>query len=349
MTTTVAIVGAGGAVGARLAAALTDLDVRLGVRRPTAGRRRVDAADPHALDEFCAGADVVVNCVGPIGPSRPDILAAAARADAAYVDAAALGPDEGLLSVADGRPAVLAAGATPGASELLLWWAAARFSRPPALMTAYAATVDQLTPGSAEDFVSSLGGDHGMPGAALVNGTIVPRALTRLPAQRLPFLPDEVTGIPFLSHDAAVTGRRIGVRELRCYQLFDSGSPVLAALNRRLPHDTGSTDPAGTEQLRSVVDAVVAGRPAYQIFMVESLDGGRAEIALARVPSTYALTAAVLAATVRALDEVPPGRHRAADVLSPRLLPDCVRAAGGQVWTLDGALSAYADVEAGVV
>ncbi|NUT35312.1 MAG: hypothetical protein HOV79_19835 [Hamadaea sp.] len=216
-------------------------------------------------------------------------------------------------------------------------------------MTAYAATVEQLTSGSAEDFLSSLGGGHGTAGAALVHGAVVPRAVTRLPAQRLPFLPDEVTGIPFLSHDAAVTGRRLGIGELRCYQLFDDNSPVLAALNSRLPHDAGAGGPAGADQLRSVADAVVAGRSAYQIFMVESVDGDRAEIALARVPSTYALTAAVLAATVRALDDLPPGGHRAADVLAPQLVVDCVRAAGGQVWTLDGTLSAYADVEAGVI
>ncbi|NUT38114.1 MAG: hypothetical protein HOV79_34125, partial [Hamadaea sp.] len=112
----VAIVGAAGAVGGRLAAALSDLDLRLGSRRPAAGHHLVDAADPQALAEFCADADVVVNCVGPIGRSRPAVLAAAAHVDAAYVDAAALGSGEVLPSGAHGRPAVVAAGATPGAS-----------------------------------------------------------------------------------------------------------------------------------------------------------------------------------------------------------------------------------------
>jgi Saccharopine dehydrogenase NADP binding domain len=340
----IAIVGAGGVVGRGLAGALTGAEVRLGSRRPAPGQHRVDAADARTLAGFCAGADVVVNCVGPIGRSRPAVLAAAARAGAAYVDAAALGSDEHLLSTTDGRPALFGAGAVPGASELLLRWAAARLPRPPATMTAYTATLDRMTPGSAADFLSSLGGDHGTPGGSLVDGMVVAHAVPPLAAQRLPFIPDEVTGVPFLSSDAAAVGRRIGVRELRCYQLFDTGSPVLAALNRRLPHDPGAA-----EQLRSVVDAVVAGRSPYQVFIVESVDGDRAEIALARVPSTYGLTAAVLAAAVLAVDDLPSGRHRAAEVLAPHLFAACVRAAGGRVWTLDGALSGYADVDAGAV
>ncbi|WP_422768958.1 hypothetical protein ACN28C_19375 [Plantactinospora sp. WMMC1484] len=350
MTRTVAILGAGGAVGARLAAQLTDFDLRLGSRRPKSGHRCVEATDPAALTDFCAGADVVVNCVGPIGRSRRAILTAAETAGAAYVDAAALGLDEELLSAADGdptRPALFGAGATPGASELLMRWAAMRLAGRPVAMTVYAATLDQMTPGSAEDFLTSLSGEYGNSGAALVGGVVVAGALTPWTGRRLPFIPDDVTGIPFLSRDAAVTGRRVGVGELRCYHLFETGSPVLAALHRRLPGAT--KEPAAVGELRAVAGAVVAGRSAYQIFVVETTAADRTEVAVVRVPGTYGLTAAVLAAAVRGVPEVSPGRYRAAEVLAPDLLPGCVRAADGQLWTLDGPLAGYADVEAGAI
>lgn len=83
MKQTVLVLGAGGYVGGKLMAALTQCDDM----QPIAGLRRkravagqaslcLDATDPQALAQALRGVDVVVNCIGP----APDVMLKAAQA-----------------------------------------------------------------------------------------------------------------------------------------------------------------------------------------------------------------------------------------------------------------------------
>src|SRR5437762_12354893 len=148
----IGILGAGGEVG-RATARLLDgrAELRLGGRR-----------DHESLDRFCAGCDVVVNCTA--APARELVAAAAMGAGAHYVDPAGdgllLDRMAGVCRAHPGRTALLAAGASPGLTGLLPRWLAGQgFDRPLAL-TGYACAMDRFSPGSAADFLASLGRDH---------------------------------------------------------------------------------------------------------------------------------------------------------------------------------------------
>lgn len=96
MTRTVALLGATGYTGRLTAAELERKGIphRLGGRSkdrlaevPSAGERHlVDVADPHSLDAFLDGADVLITCVGPFAELGMPVVEAAVRTGTAYVD-----------------------------------------------------------------------------------------------------------------------------------------------------------------------------------------------------------------------------------------------------------------------
>lgn len=109
-------------VGDRDGAAATRLAARLG---PTARAAAVDVTDAAALGRVCAGADVVLNTVGPFFRFGPPVLRAAIAARCHYLD---INDDwestEAMLALADearaaGITAVIGMGASPGISNLL--------------------------------------------------------------------------------------------------------------------------------------------------------------------------------------------------------------------------------------
>lgn len=338
------ILGATGAVGSQLTAALIDtgIGVRLGGRRlarlaAAAGRHtgapelvQLDAADEPALARFCAGCDVVINCAATATAGRESVAATALASGAHYVDP---GGDEQTRArlaeqhAAAGRAAVLCAGVQPGLSALLARWLAAQAGQPSLRLTAYAATLARMTRASAAEFLRSLAGGYGEPHAMWRAGVRQPGALALLQDIRLPFFTGDLVAYPYLSLEAERLARSLGLAEARCYHVFEAGGrflAVLGLLQRQLRDGVPVADLAA--ELVTAADIEMFGRePALQFVMqVDSQPAGQAvsRVAVLRGTSTYRLTATVtaLAVTEVLAGSVPAGAHFAADVLDPEIL-----------------------------
>ncbi|MCU1590311.1 MAG: Saccharopine dehydrogenase [Frankiales bacterium] len=96
MTRSVALLGATGYTGRLVAAELArrGIEHRLGGRSAerleavpcSGGRHVVDLADEDSLDEFLAGAEVLITCVGPFAEHGMPVVEAAVRTGTPYVD-----------------------------------------------------------------------------------------------------------------------------------------------------------------------------------------------------------------------------------------------------------------------
>lgn len=369
-TPTIAILGATGGVARHLpgilaGAGLTRL--RFGARDP---RRlalapaaaevtveRVDAADEASLSAFCRGASVVVNCVGPVRHTRCAVVRAALAAGARYVDSAAIRADDPVLRQCAAHPGrvLFAAGAAPGVSELLVRWLADHLAGAAVAVTGYAAVMDVMTAGAAEDFLHSL--DEARGGAGILRRGHLPPAAGPVVQHHTPFFPEDLVAYPFLSADAAAVADMLGVTEMSWYNVFDPASPVLAVLaghqSRRGERADLSTAARG---LRTVANAWLGRQPPFQQFVVEmtgsGADGPSRQVAVLRAGSTYRLTAAALAVTVAEIsaDRTAHGQHLAALALDPATISKIVELAGdARLWTLTGPLADYATAETGSV
>jgi hypothetical protein len=352
----VGILGAGGEVGratARLLEAAGLAEVRLGTRPA------VDAGDRASLDRFCAGCRVVVNCTAAC--TRELVAAAAMAAGADYVDPAGDGPllgrIAGVCRAHPGRTALLAAGASPGLTGLLpRWLAGAGFDRPLAL-TGYAWAMDRFSPGSAADFLLSLGRDDGEARAVWRGGARIPQALGPLPRVVLPFFAEPLAAFPYLSAEIEAVARRLRLREVRWYNLFDAEGRMFGALPRlRESLARGAELREVAAELARVAEQDLFGRrPLHQV--VVQVDGeadGRPQsrVAVLHASGTYELTGAVAALGVEALlaDALPAGAGLAADLLDPSWVERLRDSpAVTALHALEGPIEAYAEVEQGVL
>lgn len=370
----IGIVGAAGAVGRSAARALAAVGLRerlrLGGRRPAAlaadgpgGRVEtapVDLDQPASLAAFCRGCRVVVGCT-PAYLTGDRVAAAALAAGADYVDA---GGDDELRErlarhdpAAGGRTALLAAGAMPGVSGLLPRWLARRELDVPVALTGYAWTLDRITPGSAADFLRSLGGAYGEAQAAWRAGMRVSHDLQPLHEVALPFFDGRVTAYPFLTTEMERLARTLRLREARWYNVFDAPGQVLPALGRlQEALALGTELDRAADELSRVAELDLFGRARQQqlVVQLDGLAGGLpvSRTAVLRAAGTYELTGAMTALAVDALlgRAAPAGVHFAADVLDPGLV-ESLRDAPGVVGlhVLDGSLDALAEVEQGVI
>jgi saccharopine dehydrogenase (NAD+, L-lysine-forming) len=140
MRKTIGIVGATGATGQQVLAALQnhgENSILLGGRNvyllnalavksgAVAKSKILDVTDPASLDAFCSQVKTIVNCAGPVSVLGDLVARAALRNRCNYVDAAGLSiVSESLISVKDeiqksGLSFVVSAGWMPGLSELL--------------------------------------------------------------------------------------------------------------------------------------------------------------------------------------------------------------------------------------
>jgi hypothetical protein len=329
----VAVLGGYGAVGRATARLLGDLgvtEVRIGGRRLKDARAVVDqdlrgAGEAMAVDlwdidslaAFCASSRVVVNCAGPSYKVLDRVARAAFAAGADYVDPGGDTPVYRRLTSPDlparGRAAVLNAGLMPGLTSILPRWLARQFSRPSALR-AYVGVIDRLTPGSAAEYLLTLGGEHGEAQARWCNGSRISRALAPQSGVRLPFFPTVVNTYPYLSLETERLARTLKLETVDWYNVFDGGGHMLAALGRLQGAMNGSSDlDAAALQLCAAAELDLFGRQPYQVLLV-LLDGeiGHTQQTRALVlcgTDTYELTGAVAAfATRMILDgRVPPG------------------------------------------
>ncbi|MFF8102301.1 saccharopine dehydrogenase NADP-binding domain-containing protein [Streptomyces sp. NPDC014986] len=302
---------------------------------PEAGGMAVDLTDAGSLDRFAARCRLVVNCAGPSYRVLDVVARAALRHGADYVDAAGDDPVHTLLSAdggaarwaADGRVAVLSAGALPGLSSLLPRALAARTPGATAL-DAYVGGVAPLTPAAAGDVLLGRGPEHGTPAAAWQDGRTRERALAPRRGVRLDAFPAAVDAFPYLSTEAVRLARATGLDRVRWYTVF-GGERLAGELAMAWALDT--TDTAG---LVAAADEDVRRHGEWygQEFHLWSgtADGPPAARLVLRTADSYELSGFLSAAaalhTLRG--EVAPGVHFAADVLDPPRVAEDLAADG---------------------
>lgn len=333
----VGIAGATGAVGTALAEHLAARGIRLRLGARRADHWPYDVRDPAP---FCAGCDVVVDCVGPLAPDRTALAEAAHAAGACLVDP---GGDEDLRQrLADlwrtSSCAVLQAGAVPGLSGLVPRWLALAGLPPPWRLTGYVSTVDRLTPASALDFVHSLADDAPSGGSA---------------PHRVELFDEPGVAYPYRGDESDRLAHVLNLAEVRWHHVFAPDGHLLPTLIRcRTRYRAGVASRTLAEDLCRAAALDAFGRAPHQRLVVELTDGTRSRVGVVRARGTYALTAAVATLAVDRIlaGDVPAGVHYAADVLDPSSVPGLRDAPGVEsVSRVDGPLWSSADVEQGVL
>jgi Saccharopine dehydrogenase NADP binding domain len=373
----VGVIGATGAVGAAVVRALAaeggGVRLRLGARWPDAVRAlvwesgpgtaavAVDVASPATVAGFCAGCDVVVNCVGYLADRRV-VAEAALRAGVSYVDA---GGDGALYDRLAGRPearrrpVVLGAGMLPGLSGLVPRWLAGQGLAPPLALTGYVSVLDRMTANSAAEFLASLGDGEGH--TSWRSGRRVRGEVEPLHRVRLAFFDGEVTAYPYLGAEAERLARSVPLARLCWYHVFASDGQVLPALGR-LREQAGRGAGVGTltPDLARAAELELFGRGAASklVFQLDGRDDGRADgqtgsrVAVLSGGGTYEVTGTVCALTVAEVlaGSVPPGVRFAADALDPAVVPRLPGRPGiVGLQVLDGPLPDPTDAEQGFV
>ncbi|MFC9249795.1 saccharopine dehydrogenase family protein [Amycolatopsis thailandensis] len=313
----IAVLGASGAVGSRVLAALRSrgFETRAGSR--TSG---VDLRDERSLAGFVDGARLVVNCAGPSHDTAERVMAVALRAGADHVDAGGdrtRSPSSRPRDV-PGRTAVFSAGASPGLSGLLPRSLAPGFTEV-ATLVSYSGVLDRFTPAGAEDFLSGTT----EAGAAWRDGERVSRAVSRVSGLTLPRLPRSVIALPFLDEENVSVALDLSLVDGTWFTFVEDGH-LLGAIER-VPGLPASA------AVRSLCDAAaldMAGRDTHATLLVQltgTMDGVEAiRTAIARAGSAAEMTAAVTVAAALAVlaGRCPEGVHQAAQVLDPAELSE---------------------------
>ena len=254
-----AVLGAGGAVGRRLAATLLRAGgarPRLGVRNPGqavlpdgGNIAEVMPVDPASLDALMDGAAVLVNCIGAGYRARSRIALAALARAVPYLDPSG---DEGLatrISGAAGRaplpvPLLLGAGAVPGASGLLARWLAAGLRGQAGSLTGYVLTLEPLHAATATEFLLALvaGGPAAIRGLATAIRGLATAIRGLATAIRTRGDPGPGHGDPGPGHGDPGPGHG------------DPGQPLPGSAGLRLPYASGALDafPNASREARAV-------------------------------------------------------------------------------------------------
>ncbi|MTK01476.1 NAD-dependent epimerase/dehydratase family protein [Micromonospora sp. CP22] len=316
----IAVVGASGAVGratARHLAASGGGPLRLGARRPAENGTpvtRLDVDDTAALHDFCSGAAVVANCAGPSTVVGDRVARVALAVGAHYVDPAG---DDRLadlitpLTAGTDRCAVLSAGMMPGLSGVLPRYLIATTPTPVHRLTGHVGGRDHFSPAGAADYLRAE--EFGTAHVEWHAGRLVPSAPTGR-AVTVPFFPEPVLSMPFLSTEAARIAAAAGLTEVRWHSAFVDGQ--VAALLR----GAASPERPTGEALRRAARLDLFGRTPYQVIVVEvgGADGSARSVALWGRGASELTGAMVAHCAILLRDEGgPPGTHHAADLLDP--------------------------------
>ncbi|WP_280499299.1 saccharopine dehydrogenase NADP-binding domain-containing protein [Nocardia cyriacigeorgica] len=351
----VAVLGGTGVVGRAAVRMLIRLGVdtvRVGARRVDSARRHrdspgvdwrpVDADDPDSLAGFCAGTRLVLNCAGPSYLLADRVARVALAAGSDYVDVSGDGPAYRLLEgspLLDGeRTAVLSAGMLPGLANVVPRMLAADLTD--ARLVVYAGGIEPFAPASAGDLALSLDSSDGTDGAGHWYGETLAawiagrRARHALPAREdveVAGFPGRVTTMPFLTADAERLARSTGLAELHWHNVF-VGNALRLTLSRL--RGRVSTTPAAraavVAEITAAAELDLTGLDPFYLMAFTLHRVHRTDTAVLRTHSSFELTAATAAHTVRAVlsGAVAPGLHYADDVLDPRGLLDAVTALG---------------------
>lgn len=342
----VGIIGGYGDVGGQAARALhrAGTPLRIGGPRPRAAaafaeealgggaeHRAVDVHDPRSLAAFADGLGVLLHCAGPayrVGTLAAD---AALRAGADYVDPAgeeALGARiDAERRVSAGRTAVLAAGFRPGLTGLFPRAVADRAREEGAgrirRLTMHCGLLDRFTHVAAQDYLQGTADGLTRSLAAWRDGGPRTAAGTRLSEAELPFFPGRSTVWPQMSAEDEQLAEDLGLEHGDWYTVL-CGSQVTTAFERVHAYATrqeaadalcraSALDLAGREPF--VTLAVTVGAHGTQPAPAPSTD----RTAVLHGAGNAALSGAMAAQAADALARgtVPPGVHRAAEVLDP--------------------------------
>ncbi|GGS29390.1 saccharopine dehydrogenase NADP-binding domain-containing protein [Actinokineospora fastidiosa] len=356
MSASVAVLGAAGLVGRAAVGMLRELgvgEVRAGFRRtpPRDGFAEpvhVDADDPVSLARFCADADLVLNCAGPSYLLLDRVARAALAAGAHYVDVSGDQPAYHLLAGSDpGTCVVLSAGMLPGLANLVPRVLAAGDSLAGAELVVHAGGIERFGRASAGDLVLSVdstgldstgldsnghsGHWYGEALAAWRDGRPVSGALAPAEDVELPHFPGRVGLMPFLTADSARLARTSGLAALDWFNVFTGTRlrPALTRLRGRVPRDPAALD-AAVDELMAAGEVDRAGQDPYYLMAFTLCSGTAGRTAVLKTGSSFELTAATAALTVRAVvnGEIPRGLHYADDVLHPEATLQGVRDLG---------------------
>ncbi len=232
-----ATVIASGRKADRLAAVTKGLDEGRVVRRV------LDASDAPALAAACAGASLVINCIGPYIESGAAVARAAIESGASYVDFASEQVHyerlQGLDAAARDKGLFLltGAGSVPGLSAVLVLVAESRIGAIESIEILYAQRGMPSADGGLGSLMTGVL-EAGFTPVALRDGQRVP---VRLGENRKRFtLPSpigEAELIGFPSLETLTLSERLPVRSIASYWFFGEIPPILFTLIRALkPH-----------------------------------------------------------------------------------------------------------------
>ncbi|MGX7826294.1 saccharopine dehydrogenase NADP-binding domain-containing protein [Actinokineospora sp. 24-640] len=349
MNATVAVLGATGLVGRAAVGMLRELGIgglRVGFHdtRPSAGPPdgdepvHVDADDAASLARFCAGAELVLNCAGPSYLLLDRVARAALAAGAHYVDVSGDQPAHHLLAGAcSGSSVVLSAGMLPGLANLVPRVLAEDGRLAGADLVVHAGGIERFSRASAGDLVLSVDSSehdahwYGEALAAWRDGRAVSGALAPVEDVELPYFPGRVSLMPFLTADSARMAKATGLASLDWFNVFTGTRlrPVLTRLRGRVPREAAALT-AAVDELVAAGEVDRAGQAPYYLMAFTLFTGSAGRTAVLRTSSSFELTAATAALTVRAVlaGSVPRGLHHADDVLPPEATLRGVRELG---------------------
>ncbi|MCG8423577.1 MAG: saccharopine dehydrogenase NADP-binding domain-containing protein [Proteobacteria bacterium] len=333
----IGILGGYGDVGSHATRQLLRLGLgplRIGGRNADAGKRfasefaekrvhyqAVDFHDEASLDRFVDGCGILVNCAGPSYAIVDRAARAAMQAGAEYVDAAG---DDGLHALLDEaeyrvreRVAVLSAGLQPGLTGLLPRWAAHRELGQVHSLISYFGLLDHFTEVAADDYLQGAAEEVSESLAAWRGGRRS-GVLTRQRDIDVPFFPGPATVLPYLNTEGERLAAALGLVRGDWYTVL-TGQHVLNAFDR--VHSLERSGAIAALCRASQLD--LAGREP-QVTLLVQLDGVQDGVPIIRTLVLRGRRNAELTGTLAALatlavtwDEVPAGRHFAADVLEP--------------------------------
>jgi hypothetical protein len=336
-TPTIAILGGYGAVGATAADRLTSAGhLRIGGRDLAAAEalcdrlgtdvsaHTVDLRDPNALNAFCDGATVVLNCAGPSYEVLDIVARAAKAAGAHYVDVAgdapllhalhALPPDEQHISV-------VSAGVMPGLTAVLPQLLLDAGDNDRLRLDLHIGGAVRITPTSARDILLATGPDFGTSLASWRDGGIARAALLPRWNTSVPHHDRPVHALPYLTTETAALAAKHRIGEIRQYSVYvsDRIPTTLATAWADSPDDPTTW----ADQLAEAATGDLAEHPPGYTVQVDRRDHpSQAEPTASLVLHTndpYRLSGVVAALTTRTVLTAPPapGVHPAWQVLDP--------------------------------
>lgn len=337
-TPLIGVLGCGGALGHTACEVLQQAyKIRGGQRHEPAGTAgngnfqwvKVDLYKEAELQAFCLDCDVILNCAGPSYLVGDRVARAAAKANAAYVDAFGASPLEKAL-VADGWDKegvfVIAAGSFPGLSGILPRWLAAEYFEQVIALHSFAGGREHCSPCAGLDLLLSSVLHFGIPGAFLRNGSVVRGSADNNEKVYIPFLKEMVYKQRFLNDETVKLANLLHLAEAHWYNIIVDQvvqDAIIKSYTRLSRGYNDNTLQEAIQDLCEAADLALYGHNPWYVMTTELQGEQNGKLlrkrCILRSKSSYELsgvTAAVTVATVLKR-ELKRGVYWAFEVLDP--------------------------------